>query len=110
MTATAAALGVAAVAAIPAVAAIAAVAAIPAVYRDHFDYMTPVPAWAPGAAAGAVKSAEMLTINNAKVYAAVIAFRTKLTNSAPEEDIITESVTEPVWKLMSIWLRNTVIF
>ena len=111
--AIAAALGVAAVAAIPAIAAIAAVAAIPAVYRGRYDYMTPVPTWAPGAPAGAVKSAEMLTANKAKVYGAVTALNLQILFPMKilqhSVSILTESVTELVGKSMSTWLRNTVI-
>ena len=90
--AVAAAMGVAAVAAIAAVPAVAAVAAVAAIYRARYDYTSDVPPWLPGAPAGLVKSAEMLMNNRAKVYAAVVTFRTKLINSIPEEDIVALSV------------------
>jgi len=78
----------AAIAAVPAVpGGAAAVAAAPAVYRDRYDFITPVPRPANNAANAVLKEFELQTNNKATVYKAYLNLRAKIINSLAAEDI-----------------------
>ena len=78
----------AAIAAAPAVpGGAAAVAAVPAVYRDRYDFTTPVPRPANNAANAVLKDFELQTNNKATVYKAYLNLRAKMINSLAAEDI-----------------------
>ena len=77
----------AAIAAVPAAGGAAAVAAVPAVYRDRYDFTTPVPRPANNAANAVLKDFEIQTNNKATVYKAYLNLRTKMVNSLAAEDI-----------------------
>jgi hypothetical protein len=76
-----------AVPAVPAVGGAAAVAAIPAVYRERYDFQTPVPRPPNNAANAVLKDVEMQTNNKATVYKAYLLMRAKMINSFSQADI-----------------------
>ena len=64
----------------------AAVAAAPAVYRDRYDFTTPVPRPVNNAANAVLKDFELQTNNKATVYKAYLNLRAKMINSLAAED------------------------